>query len=914
MEFLEIIEENRQKFSRFNNIKYDRFQQLLPNVTVCRIINTIPYLLSMNSKKLPGYVEGDVPIGVINYSPDEDTRRFIRSKFSGAPIEDTSEKDFVKMFAVMGSVGTVAYNKKSDLDYWVCIHRNTISNDQYRLFTRKIQGIQEWASAELQVPVHLFINDIDSVKKNVFAEDEEEAFGTTVGAVLKDEFFRSSILIAGKIPFWWVLPNYVPDDEYERFYEKLPDDLKRDVYVDLGNLHEISREDFLGAALFQIIKSLGNPFKSIIKIGVLEKYLFGQTDSPLLSQKVKMHVLQDQLDNTIVDAYLLMFEEVYKYYSNVLDEPSMLDILKQNLYLKIDPQLSKYVGIKDKKNIPYKVAVMSRYIREWKWDLKAIEDMDNFDNWEFKRVTSFWDSVKKFMLMSYQKISSQMATLDLEEKISEADFKLLSRKIKSHFSIERDKVERLVTFKDAPSEPILYVEPVSEGIREVEWRLYKRNKSEKNVFRTITLNKENDLVRLLVWAVFNQIYDSQYTRINIQSGYIRVNQNLVVELLNPLSDFFTGERSVIKNEYLQRPAFTLLNAVIINFNNEDAEHVDSIYHVYHTSWGEAYIKKYVNAADMGTILHVILNDAMQLKRTYDEYCLVNTPAPYKKFFKQVEGMLRESYNFIVHSSEKEAARFVTMLEDKIFIITRNRDTVSVNVHDSLVKMLATLTLKPAARISYMFFGENPSIKKLQAIYENSRGAAVTIAYEEAGKQLIIYVINEKGNLFTFFKPAIMKREFLIYLYGFCVNTGKRIAPFSAQEEIDVSTIRCIRLGTDRRGQVLVEDESKNLRGDYLANYARSKSLRVQIARHMGDETFYNIAFPDDISSGFMTMNEFYSVGQKLKDLMCSNIEFVPCVGDLSYTDLEEREKQLGSTLFFVEKYRLEFIITSMLKT
>ncbi len=913
MEFLKKIEENHGKFSKFNNIKYTRFQQLLPNATVCRIINMLPYLLCVNSRKLPGYVDGDVPLGVVNFTLDEDTRRFIRSKFTGAPIEENPEGDFVKMIAVMGSVGTVAYNKKSDLDYWVCIHRNTVNNEQYNLFCRKVVAIQEWASDELEVPVHLFVNDIEHVKKNLFAEDEEEAFGTTVGAVLKDEFFRSSILIAGKIPFWWVIPNYVTDGEYEQFYQKIPDDMKRSLYVDLGNLHEISREDFLGAALFQIIKSLGNPFKSIIKIGVLEKYLFGETDSPLLSQKVKMHMLQDQLDNTIVDSYLLMFEEVYKYYSSVLDDISMLDILKQNLYLKIDPQLSKYVGIKDKKNIPYKVAVMSRYVYSWKWDIKTIEDMDNFDNWEFRRVTSFWDSVKKFMLMSYQKISSQMVTLNLEEKISEADFKLLSRKIKTHFAVEDNKVEKLITFKDAPSEPILYVEPVSEGIRDVEWRLYKRNKSEKSVFRTITLNKENDLVRLLVWAVFNQIYDRQYTRINIQSGYIRVNPNLVVELLNPLSDFFTDERSVIKNEYLQRPAFTLLNAVIINFNNEDAEQVESIYHVYHTSWGEAYIMKYEEAPDIGTILHIILNDALHLKRTFDDYCLVNTPAPYKKYFKQLQGVFRESYNFIVRSDDKQAARFVTMLEGKIFIITKNRESVTVNVHDNLVKMLATLTLKPAAKIRYYFYGEEPVIKKLQAIVERCRGKAVTIAYEESGQQLILYIVNEKGNIFTFFKPAKMKRDFLVNIYGFCINTGKNITPFRAEEEIDSSSMQCFSLGVDRRGQVVIEDETNTIRGDYLANYSRSKSLRVQIAKHMSDETFYNIIFPDEISSGFMTMNEFYSVGQKMKDLVYSNIEFIPCIGEIFYTDLKDKEKQLGSTLYFVEKYRLEFIIASLLR-
>jgi adenylate cyclase class 1 len=229
-------------------------------------------------------VEGDVPAGVWRYAIDDDTRRYIKGRFPTVKTDTARSDPFVEMLAVMGSGGTVAYNKKSDFDYWVCVNRRSVTAEQFANFRKKVDGIQRWVSKEIELPVHLFINDIESVKHNIFAEDDEEAFGTTVGAVLKDEFFRSSIIVAGKIPFWWVVPRFTRDDEYDRLYERLPDTMKEE-FVDLGNLYEISREDFLGAALFQIIKSLGNPFKSIIKIGVLEKYIFGKEDSPLLTRR-----------------------------------------------------------------------------------------------------------------------------------------------------------------------------------------------------------------------------------------------------------------------------------------------------------------------------------------------------------------------------------------------------------------------------------------------------------------------------------------------------------------------------------------------------------------------------------------------------------------------------------------------------
>ncbi len=902
MDLLQTITENKEKFIAFNNEKFKRFQQLIPNPTMRRIVNTIPFLLCINNKKMPGYVEGDVPLGIKNFTLDEDTRRFLHGRYPGITFHDFERGDFIKMFAVMGSVGTVAYNKKSDLDYWACVHKNTVSKEAFDNFQKKVVLVQEWASKELEVPVHIFINDIESVKNNIFAEDEEEAFGTTVGAVLKDEFFRSSIIISGKIPFWWVVPSFVKDDEYDALFSQIPDEMKRDDFIDLGNLYEISKEDFLGAALFQIIKSLGNPFKSILKIGVLEKYLFGKSDSPLLSQKVKMHVLLSRLTNSILDAYLLMFDEVYDYYSQTLGDPAILQILKQNLYFKIDPQLSKYVGIKDKKNIPYKVAVMFKYVHDWNWNIKIIQDMDNFDNWEFQRVMHFWDAVKKFMLISYQKIASQYNTLNLKKQISESDFMLLSRIIKSHFSVEENKIDKLITFKDTPAEPILYIEPINEGIHEVKWRLFKRNRSEKNVFTTTTLRTESDLVKLLVWLTVNNVYDHTVTRINIQSGYVRINQNLVVELLNQLSQFFS-EKGKIKTQYYLKPAFNMLQCIILNFNNEAAEHLDSLYHIYSTSWGEQYIKRYSNIIDITHILQNILKDGMELKLPFDDYCLINSPGTHKRFCKNFIQLFRESYKAIVQNPTPHS-RFIGELEGIYFTAFRN-NMIEVQAFDHIVKVLTTLTLKPGIEAHYTFCGDSFHLQVLHALYTKRLQKGITIGYIEDADRLQVTIINEKGNIFTFFAPKNIKNVFLYHIYGFCTNVLKRLPSSSRESE---SSIICYSAQADRRGGISLIDETGKIHGDYLLNFTKSKALRVQVARHMGNEIFYNFIFPDNVTSGFMTIKELYSVKRKLMELKNIGIPVYLYIGELVFNDLNQKEMLLGSSIYFVEKYKLELML------
>ncbi len=909
MEYLKIINENKSRFEHFNSLKYQRFQEMLPNPTLRRVINAIPLLISVNNRKLPGYVEGDVPFGIVNYSPDEDTKKFIKSKYPAVRVEIEPSRRFVEMLAVMGSVGTVAYNKKSDFDYWVCVDRGSISVEMFENFLKKIDGIQKWASRETDVPVHLFVNDIESIRRNIFAEDEEEAFGSTVGAVLKDEFFRSSIIIAGKIPFWWVVPHFIKDDEYDGFFTRLPEDMKEYTFLDLGNLYEISKEDFLGSALFQIIKSLGNPFKSIIKIGVLEKYLFGEGYS-LLSQKIKMNMLRGTIHDTMLDSYLFMFKEVYDYYSGVMSDENMLTILKQNLYLKVDPQISRYAGVKDQKNIPYKVKVMLSYVREWKWSMKEIKDLDNFDNWDFNRVMEFRDLVTKFMLLSYQGISQQLPRLNLKNKVSDSDFMLLSRKIKTHFRREKNKIDQLITFKDTPSESILYIEPVNQGIQNPEWRLYKRDRSETDAFQSTTIKAEPSLLKLLAWSAFNQIYDPTFTRLNIQSGYSRINQNAAVELLNHICAFFSPERTRIKNDYFLHEAFNLINMVIINFNIEGADEIKTIHHLYYTSWGESFIREYSSENDITAILGSLLKDGLVQRRNYDTFISIMTPESYKKHYKIILTIFRESYRLIVEDRGTESARFVTRIGNTYTAFTRDKSGISTEAFQNPANLLTSLSLKPRVSVKYLFQGDDASLEKINSIYDKGVPNTITVVYEINTDNIILYVVNETGNFFVFIKTLSLKDQVLLNIHEFLETVTLQVNRQSGRERIVKDKIRILRLKNDRFGNHEFADMTKMIEAEHLGKFSANNTLSVSVNYSMGETPFYDITFPDKIKSGFMTARELYSAAEKIKNLRKQGIETYTIIKDITLTPKGRPVTQ--STQYFLEKLKIEFMLEKQL--
>ena len=66
----------------------------------------------------------------------------------------------------------------------------------------------------------------------------------------------------------------------DRLYEKLLAGqtlLKKEEFIDMGNVDDISQGEFFGGSIWALIKSFKSPFKTLMKMGVLEEYMFGET-------------------------------------------------------------------------------------------------------------------------------------------------------------------------------------------------------------------------------------------------------------------------------------------------------------------------------------------------------------------------------------------------------------------------------------------------------------------------------------------------------------------------------------------------------------------------------------------------------------------------------------------------------------
>ena len=311
----EMLLSNRQDYLRFNRFKI--YRNLITLSEIDRLIYlVVPRLLHVHQEGLPGYFEGNPPCGIHNFTLDKEAQIAAEKLFPDIIIRRNPDLNPVIHTALlMGSVGSIAQTVKSDLDYTLLIDKKDFTEESMKLFQKKLNLIETWTWDNYKLETHFFINDYEEVKNNIFGESDSESTGSALAKLLKEEMYRTMIIVTGKMPFWLVTPVNCDDDRYYELYEKLQSGktlLKKEEFIDMGNVDDISDGEFFGGSIWALIKSFKSPFKTLMKMGVLEEYMFGDTKSNLLCHQIKDKYYNDvpYLD---IDPYLGMFERVQKF-------------------------------------------------------------------------------------------------------------------------------------------------------------------------------------------------------------------------------------------------------------------------------------------------------------------------------------------------------------------------------------------------------------------------------------------------------------------------------------------------------------------------------------------------------------------------------------------------------------------------
>ncbi|MFC1669153.1 class I adenylate cyclase [Spirochaetota bacterium] len=915
------INSNVDKFLLYNKLKLDNLNSTISNPRIIEILESIPLFLNYNQPELPGFVDSEkMPTGIVDFSPSNKAMNQLRERNPSLTFPKKLEGEpFVQMFAVMGSPGTIAFTDKSDYDFWVCYDSKTYDTESVKLFKAKCTQIEDWLANKYNMEAHFFINEIGKVKNNIFDEDEKESLaGQSLGQLLKEEFFRSSIVLNGKIPFWWVVPSGSDNKTYSTLLNIINKSAISERFIDLGNVYDLNMKDFLLAALFQILKSLGNPFKSIIKLGLLDRYLNKQ-ENPFICNLIKKNIHSDKLDVESVDAYLIMFNQIYDYYWDVGDDKSA-DIVKKSFYLKLDLKLSKFLSVKEDETLPHKVAKIMEYTSKWEWSQETIKEMDSFESWDIESVNNLMTNTKKYILGVYKNILSNIASKKIFQDLDQNRIKGITNRIYSHFAPAANKIDNTLSFKSFPPEKLIKIESVRDKNNKEIWILSKRVITKAHSTNLI-IHKETSLIGIMVWISLNGVFQKDYTRLEISSGLYPVDPNFIKELIWDLSVYFKYKKLDLHTNYFFNNSIPLVGFIIINPFSKYSNDIDDIVFLFHNSWGETRYKIFKSEVEIPQIALSVLNAGIVGNMDYNTCVGITSSLPFRssKDFLKIKTFLIDIYSFLVEEESDDSRKFVSIFGGNYFVFSKekkiSKTIINLKSFKTDMQMLYSISYNHGIKNKVMFDTSLSEFNYLNEIMKNFKEDKIQIYYEEGKRYCHFYISDERGSLITCRKNANSFSNYLLRLYFFAKNVAKQVIEFNPETTLnkDGPNVEVYKL--ERRGKLINQIDKIDNEVEYKLKVQEEKIVPFKLAIDLleNGELGYKIQLPDGGLSSTFNLEGVKGIANELKVLMESVPGYTFYVTDIKLSNIRLDIYRDYSSFSFSEKNKFEILIENSLK-
>lgn len=626
---------NLKFYRAYNKIRTDHLIELMPPKKR-PLFYALSFLLHINLKEFPGYVKDEnTPYGIEKYSISTDLEIALHKLFPSHLLHDRVLRPsfppecHIKSLLLMGSVGSVAQTSKSDFDFWVCINEEQMDSNQLELLKEKLLLIEKWAKEGYELEVHFFPTDIKKVQKNDFGKTDKESAGSAQARLLKEEFYRTYILIAGKMPFWCLTPAGISDEEYLKYKEavKQSTNLETGLLMDLGNLNEITTEEFFGAALWQMNKAMDSPYKSVLKMAMLEGFLDPEIKSQLLCNIVKSRIhekMPEKKDCKYFDPYVVMFDHILHYYK-IKKRTDIPDLLETCFYIKSGFKAKK--SYKNSNNLNFKEKIILDYAESWGWDQNKLDDLNDFKEWGFKKVLSLGNEVHNFLIKTYGNLSDRLKTESkAKQMITDQDMTVLGRKLFSFYSQKPEKVQLMKrAFDEGLWQNDITFSADYNKQRKIVWSIYRGQLSKQSLStpesKDKLLRQGQNIVNIVIWAIFNQMLDRK-TSLSFIPSPSAASLADIQNLMNITLDAFPVVKiSSLKNDDLLSSSKKVQMLIVLNFDSPRwMKEIETISIIYSTSWGELFCESYQAKEGKEKILQYLAENLLggisDLKKNY----------------------------------------------------------------------------------------------------------------------------------------------------------------------------------------------------------------------------------------------------------------------------------------------------------
>lgn len=821
----------KKRFLLLNRERLRRGEECMRN-NQRDFLDFLPLLFHINHPSLPGYVSKDTPSGICDYAPSQRAlaaaKKYIhRFEYRHRALP---RYDVLSMF-LMGSSGTIAYSRKSDFDIWLC-HQHDIPAERLTELQQKASAIEAWAD-EQGLEVHFFLMDAEDFRQGKIVDLSSESSGTAQYYLLLEEFYRTSLLLAGRFPVWWLVP--VDEEEnYDAYVKNLYQSrlVNEAEVIDFGGIPTLPAEEFFGAAVWQLFKGIDSPHKSLLKLLLMEVYASEYPDIDLLCLRFKKAIFDGENDLDKLDPYLMLYKKLEEYLLS-RGEDERLELVRRCFYFKVNQKLSRKEGVQ----YDWRRELLRSMTNAWGWEDEYLMVMDRRQSWKIKQVLSERSVLVRELTYTYQFLSSFAREHAQLAAINQQDLNALGRKLYAAFERKTGKVEIVNRgISQDVFEPLLTLYQIRQRGREGGWALLNSgaNSDSHDPSSMVALKRSRHVIEAVAWGYFNGLIKGA-TVVKVIKHAGSLDSRQLEEFVRSLEKTLPASRILETDiEDLGRAVRVLQSVLVINLGHDPLVELRRSGAHLASNRTDAFSYGGMYGSLIGSVDQILLTSWKEVITSHFEAaeglldCLSNyfrmappsrglaPPRPTILCYTQnhaitirqrIERLVDDLVECFYGGCEKQNNRFIFCVQRDYYVLYFEDDVLRyqrISDHGELLRYLS----KGRQSFGQVIMDANViSDNLLPLVFKFNKPGVVQFFYKrESGGQAEIYVVDENGSLFCQ-KYEVANEECLLghYCRFFGAVLQRQLFQIVGQggqgaEEIEVEYYS---VGRDRQGQYQV---------------------------------------------------------------------------------------------------------------
>jgi adenylate cyclase class 1 len=760
---------NDSSEKRYLALNAKRLRRVYDSLTARQqdFLDALPLLFHINHALLPGYVSKDTPWGIASYSPSQTSVQAVRQLCRSFEYDRRSAPRFaLRGLYMMGSPGTIAYSRSSDVDMWL-VHDPAIDDEALAQLHAKAHLIEAFA-ATLDLEVHFFVFDAERFRSGEDLSLSDESSGSSQHYLLLDEFYRSSLLVAGLPPLWWRVPACYEND-YEAYIEAATERRLLDpgYYVDFGGLPTIPAEEFFGAAVWHLYKSIDSPYKSVIKLLLMEAYAAEFPDITLLSMHYKRNVESNNVDLNAIDPYILMYTKIEEHLI-ARNDTVRLEVLRRCFYLKgnvpVDPNVART-------DDDWRVKVMQRLVQAWAWGPLEITRLNTRGEWGLDVAIEERRDLTNTLKDSYAMLSQFARNQAGNSKITQRDLHVLGRKLYAAFEKKPSKIE-IVTrgICTNPAEPGLSLHEVKLSADKFIWLLYPGTVTPDEAPLRKPIKRSGSAAEIVLWCHLNRLADDA-TNWHVFTSFSRFNGADIKRMRERLEATMNATVGDAVTKDLVSPRRVARVVLLVNvgveptsgddiltsdrndplaYGGRGTNLVQTVDLLFSTTWNEAFAFRYegpraVLEAVTESVLWIVPDRSGGTLPDIETHCFSAHSAA--QIATRVGALFTDAIRFILNNAHQATPHIVIQSNDELHHLKYSQDSSSLASYASQALLIRALSSANDNNEQRLHFDSSCSRAGfLPALYRHNRPGTLQIFAHQTGPRADVFLLDERGLL------------------------------------------------------------------------------------------------------------------------------------------------------------------------